>query len=68
MTKNEWNQEMANRNEAYFGYLGEAYMKRSIYEWNIEFINKYNAMNEWTSNDYIVAEKTVERMIERLFC
>ena len=52
MERNEqWNQEMEKRIQSYFGYLGEEYMTREIYEWNIKFMNEYHSLNEWTSED-----------------
>lgn len=52
MERNErWNQEMEKRIQSYFGYLGEEYMTREIYEWNIRFMNEYNTLNGWTTED-----------------
>ena len=47
----EYLQEVENREKLFFGYEDEAYMTQEVYDWNQKFMDEYNRLKNWRSED-----------------
>jgi len=44
-------QEVKNREKLYFGYEDDEYMTQEVYDWNQKFMDEYNRLCNWRSED-----------------
>ena len=44
-------QEVENREKLFFGYEDEEYMTQEVYDWNQKFMDEYNRLRNWRSED-----------------
>lgn len=47
----EYLQEVENREKLFFGYEDDEYLTQEIYDWNKRFMDEYNRLCKWRSED-----------------